>query len=121
MQDQNQNRNYASAEMFMAGALVGAVLGAVIGLLVSPGSGEENRKQLTKYAKKGRELAEDLYDEAEERASHFREEAEDYVHDLEKNVKPLKKQAEKYASQVLDKAEDTLKDTRKKYFSGVKI
>jgi gas vesicle protein len=121
MQEQNQNKNFASAEMFMAGALVGAVLGAVIGLLLSPASGEENRRQVSRYAKKGKELAEDLYDEVEHRASQFRDEAEDYVHDLEKNIKPIKKQAERYASQALDKAEDTIKDARKKYFSGVKM
>ncbi len=121
MNSQDFNRNNPGAEMFMAGAVVGAVLGAVIGMLISPNTGEENRRQVVKAAKRGREIAEDLYEEAEERASHLREDFEDYAHEAEKNLRPLKKQAEKYASHALDAAEDKIKETKKKYFTGVKM
>ncbi len=114
-----QNKDYTNA--FITGAALGAFLGAVAGLLLSPASGEQNRKQVVKLAKKGREVAEDFYDDASDRYDDLREDVEDYVHNIEKKVQPLKKQVSKYAHEALESAEDTIKDTRKKFFKGVKL
>ena len=114
-----QNKDYTNA--FITGAALGAFLGAVAGLLLSPASGEQNRKQVVKLAKKGRDTAEDFYEEASERYEELKDDVEDYVHNIEKRVQPLKKQVTRYANEALECAEDTLKDTRKKFFKGVKL
>ena len=90
-------------------------------MLLSPASGEENRKQVIKAAKKTKDYAEDLYEDATEKLEDIKEDAEDYVHEVGRRVQPLKKQAVKYATHALDEAEETIKDTRKKFFRGVKI
>jgi gas vesicle protein len=114
-----QNKDYANA--FIIGTAVGAFLGAVAGLLLSPASGEQNRKQIVKVAKRGRDMAEDFYEDAQDRYQDLREDVEDYVHNIEKKVQPLRKQVSKYAAGALENAEDALKDTRKKFFKGVKL
>ena len=114
-----QNKDNSNA--FITGAALGAFLGAVAGLLLSPATGEQNRKQVVKIAKKGRDAAEDFYDDASDRYEDLKDDVEDYVHNIEKKVQPLKKQVSKYAHEALENAEDTLKDTRKKFFKGVKL
>jgi gas vesicle protein len=114
-----QNKDYTNA--FITGAALGAFLGAVAGLLLSPASGEQNRKQVVKLARRGKEVAEDFYEDASDRYEDLKDDVEGYVHNIEKRVQPLKKQATKYASDVLENAEDTIKDTRKKFFKGVKF
>ena len=50
----------SSSNSFVAGAAIGAVLGAVLGLMLSPASGELNRRNLVKAAgntKKAQEAA----------------------------------------------------------------
>lgn len=114
-----QNKDYTNA--FITGAALGAFLGAVAGLLLSPASGEQNRKQVVKLAKRGRDMAEDFYEDASDRYSELKEDVEDYVENVEKKVQPLKKQVSKYAHEALENAEDSIKDTRKKFFKGVKF
>lgn len=114
-----QHKDYTTA--FVTGAALGAFLGAVAGLLLSPASGEQNRKQVAKLAKRGKEMAEDFYDDAQDRYEDLKDDVEDYVHNVEKKVQPLKKQISRYASDALDNAEESIKDTRKKFFKGVKL
>jgi len=117
---ENCKNNYNS-NAFITGAALGAFLGAVAGLLLSPASGEQNRKQVVKLARRGKDMAEDFYDDAQDRYEDLKDDVEDYVHNVEKKVQPLKKQISKYASEALDTAEDSIKDTRKKFFKGVKL
>lgn len=118
----NENTNSNNNSMaFITGAVLGAFLGAVAGLLLSPASGEENRKQLTKAAKRSRDVAEDLYEEATEKYEDFKETADDYIHEVERRSRPIKKQASRMAVRALDNAEETIKDTRKKFFKGVRL
>ncbi len=57
--DNQANKNI---QAFLAGTVFGAVIGVVTGLLVSPGSGQENREYIAKQAQavsaKGKEFAE---------------------------------------------------------------
>jgi gas vesicle protein len=114
-----QNKDYTNA--FITGAALGAFLGAVAGLLLSPASGEQNRKQVVKLAKRGRDAAEDFYEDASDRYQDMKDDVEDYVENIEKRVQPLKKQVSKYAHEAMESAEDAIKDTRKKFFKGVKL
>lgn len=114
-------QNNENSNSFLTGAIVGAFVGAIAALLLSPASGAENRKMIAKTAKRTRAAAEDMYEDVTEKYEDFRDSAEDYIHEVERRSAPIKKQASRMAVHALDSAEDTIKDTKKKFFKGVKL
>lgn len=106
---------------FLTGAAIGAVIGAVIGLMLSPGTGAENRRNFSKMANKTKRFVEDKAQDLEEAYEDLKEDTTDFIHQVEKKATPLKKQAVKFAAGALENVEDTAKETRKKFFKGVKL
>jgi gas vesicle protein len=111
----------SSTNSFVAGAAIGAVLGAVLGLMLSPASGEQNRRNLVKAAGNTKKYVEDKVDDLEEAYEDVREDAEEFIHQVEKKAAPLKRQASRYAVSTLNAVEDSAKDAKKKFFRGVRI
>lgn len=127
MNGNNQNNNQAcptcqsTSNAFVTGAAVGAALGVAIALLFSPGNGEQNRKTFMKAANNTRKYLGEKIDEAEEALEDFKEDTTEFIHQVEKKAAPIRRHAAKYASEELESTEETGRDTRKKFFKGVKI
>ena len=126
MNGNNQNNQVcpvcqSTSNAFVSGAAVGAVIGVVLGLLFSPASGEQNRKSVMKAATNTKKYLDEKAEDAEEMYEDFKEDTTDFIHQVEKKAAPIKKQVSKYAAEALDNIEDSARDTRKKFFKGVKI
>jgi gas vesicle protein len=111
----------SSTNSFVAGAAIGAVLGAVLGLMLSPASGEQNRRNFVKAAGNTKKYVEEKVDDLEEAYEDVKEDTEEFLHQVEKKAAPLKRQASRYAVSTLNAVEEGAKDARKKFFRGVKI
>ena len=111
----------STSNAFVSGAAVGAVIGVVLGLLFSPGTGEQNRKAAMKAATHTKKFLDEEAEEAVEAVSEFAEDTTDFIHQVEKKAAPIKRQAAKYAAEALDTIEDSARDTRKRFFKGVKV
>jgi len=125
MNGNNQNQTCPTCQntsnSFIAGAAVGAVLGAVLGLLFAPSSGEQSRKNVMKAAGDTKRYVEEKIDDAQDLYDDVREDTVDFIHQVEKKAAPIKRQVSRYAADTLDTIEDTARDTKKKFFKGVKI
>lgn len=111
----------STSNSFVAGAAIGAIMGAVLGLLLSPASGEQNRRNFVKAAGNSKKYVEDRVDDIEETYEEVREDAEDFLDRVEKKAAPFKKQATRYAVSAINNLEDAAKDAKKKFFRGIKI
>lgn len=111
----------SSTNSFVAGAAIGAVLGAVLGLMLSPASGEQNRRNLVKAAGNTKKFVEEKVDDLEEAYEDVKEDTEEFLHQVEKKAAPFKRQASRYAVSTLNAVEESAKDAKKKFFRGVKI
>jgi len=126
MNGTNQNNQtcptcQSTSNAFVSGAVVGAVIGTVLGLLFSPASGEQNRKAVVKAATNTKKYIDEKVDDAEEMYEDLKDDTSEFIHQVEKKAAPIKRQAVRYAAEALDTIEDSARDTRKKFFKGVKV
>ncbi|HSM18458.1 MAG TPA: YtxH domain-containing protein [Gemmatimonadales bacterium] len=94
----------------------GAAIGAGLALLFAPSSGTETRRQIRSKARRFRALAEEKYDEFEDRladgSSRVKEFVEDGVEDLKIQAGELTDAVKGAGSTARDELERRLKDAR---------
>ncbi len=94
----------------------GAAIGAGLALLFAPNSGTETRRQLRSKARRFRALAEEKYDEFEDRlaegTSRVREYVEDGVEDLKTHAGELTEAVRGAGTTARDELERRLKEAR---------